>query len=479
MKSVNESGSCLYLRGGLTILNSNTILSRYVDTPLDLKLSFEIQFVLSTNGCVLEYNHNATPYVERNGDIFFDHFSKEMRDQAYLFIRDILHQTDVIEKTLWQKNGEHVNVIKYRGMMVNRRILLTGIEIQNIAKPLTRMIPPTAEFIFKALNISVLIYDFNKNRLYCNDKDLIKKGKTAESTEEKGQSSVLPVIENMHEEIIANKTSSQRFHVNEESLYHIQGLYLSDWKQIIYLIDNRTRSDEFDSLIKHGQQMESVSHLAAGFAHELRNPLSVIRGFIQLSGLTNNIGKYYNTILSEIDRMNNIVEDFLSLSRKTSRKDKHIPFKLFQSLIPLIRSECILRKIDFHYHFERTTRLLYIDGSMIKQIVLNLLRNSVEAFDPDQEKKAFQLTTKMADDSYVITVKDNGPGMEESVLEQLGKPFFTTKENGTGIGLPLCKKIVEDHHGSFSIESKLGEGTTIIFSLPFPKIPIEDIETNS
>ncbi len=432
--------------------------------PIDPKMSFEIRFVLSSNGLILEYNNNGEPFVENNGTVFFDHFSKEMKDQAYLFIKDILHQTDLVEKTLWQKIGDTVKIIKYRGKVKNHRIYLNGIELNTFGKRIDRSMPPAVESIFKAINIAVVIYDFDKNRLYSNDERLIyKKTDDAEASTE----SLISVIDKMHEDVLQKKTSLQRFHVKEENLYHIQGLFLPDFDQIIFLVDNRTRSAEFDSLIKHKQQMESVSHLAAGFAHELRNPLSVIRGFIQLSGLTNNIGKYYNTILSEIDRMNHIVEDFLSLSRKTSRKEKHLPFDLLQSLIPLIRSECLLREIEFIYDFQKTDQALYIDGAMIKQIVLNLLRNSVEAFNPDQEKKKFHIMTKVCSKGYLVSVSDNGPGMEKSVLEQLGKPFFTTKENGTGIGLPLCKKIIEDHHGDFKIESILGKGTTITFSIPF------------
>ena len=450
------------MRGGLYILYSESIVSNYIDMPIDPKMSFEIRFILSSNGLILEYNHNGEPFVENNGKVFFDHFSKEMKDRAYLFIREILHQTELVEKTLWQKIGDTVKIIKYRGKVKNHAIYLNGIEINNSGTSVEESMSPSVECIFKAINIGVLIYDFEKNRLYSNDERLISRNESDGST-----ASIVTVIDQMHCEVLNKKTSVQRFHVKEENLYHIQGLYLADLNQIVFLVDNRTRSNEFDSLIKHKQQMESVSHLAAGFAHELRNPLSVIRGFIQLSGLTNNIGKYYNTILSEIDRMNHIVEDFLSLSRKTSRKEKHLPFDLLQSLIPLIRSECLLREIEFIYDFKKTNQALYIDGAMIKQIVLNLLRNSVEAFSSDQDKKCFRIKTRACEDCYIVSVSDNGPGMEEAVLEQLGKPFFTTKENGTGIGLPLCKKIIEDHHGDFKIESKLGKGTTITFSIPF------------
>lgn len=280
--------------------------------------------------------------------------------------------------------------------------------------------------------------------------------------------SIINIIHEMAADIRKSKNSIQRFHIYGKTLYHVQGFYNEHSDIVTFIIDNRARSDEYDSLLQQQQQLESVSHLAAGFAHELRNPLSIIRGFIQLSGLTGNVDKYYQTMISELDRMNEIIDDFLSLSRKTPKKELYEPAAFFQSLIPLIRSECLLKNVELSHCFEYTEKQLRLNKSMVKQIILNLLRNSVEAFHKGQEYKSFSIKGEIKENMYCITVSDNGSGIKQDVLEQLGKPFFTTKKNGTGIGLPLCKKIVKEHHnGEFNIESEVGKGTIITISLPF------------
>lgn len=425
------------------------------------ELSFEIRFRVAPKGNIIESNHNGHELIKANGAQLFYHFSKASRHQVFLFFKEMIRSVEVIEKVLYQKINGETKKVRYRGRFDGQDVLLVGYEMdedrndQSISPVLQK-----SESVLNVLNLCVLVFDKNNHMAYCNS-TFIK-----DSLGSTNDRSIIDAIEDMTREIRNKKKLIQRFHVYAETLFHVKGLYIEEGEEILFIIDNRTRTDEFDSLMRHKQQMESVSHLAAGFAHELRNPLSVIRGFIQLSGLTNNIEKYYQTILSEIDRMNNIVEDFLSLSRKASRKKLQIPSELFQSLIPLIRPECLLRQINFVYSFGKTPKKLFVDDSMIKQIILNLLRNTVEAFEAGGDNKYFEIRSKAVGNHYHITVSDNGPGMNQAVLDQLGKPFFTTKENGTGIGLPLCKKIVGDHQGEFLIESAIGKGTTITLILP-------------
>ncbi len=248
---------------------------------------------------------------------------------------------------------------------------------------------------------------------------------------------------------------------------HYRGKFINGNIQLVGQQQNW--GERIDGILKHKQQMESVSYLSAGFAHELRNPLSVIKGFIQLSALTGDIDKYYQTITSEIDRMNGIIDDFLSLSRKSPKKAEYQPHELFESLVSLIRAECLLQSIELDCRFEPSNRQLSLNKSMIKQIILNLLRNSIEAFEENQKKRHFYIYGTVDASGYKIEVSDNGPGMKQEVIDQLGKPFFTTKESGTGIGIPLCKKIVLDHGGQFHIDSTLGQGTTVTLFFPFSK----------
>ncbi|KYG32060.1 sensor histidine kinase [Alkalihalobacillus trypoxylicola] len=212
--------------------------------------------------------------------------------------------------------------------------------------------------------------------------------------------------------------------------------------------------------------MEAVSHIAAGVAHELRNPLSVIKGFLQLAQLTNDFQKYYDTILAELNRMNAIIEDFLSVSRRKMDRKLQSPVQIMKSLVEIMKAECLLHDVEFAMNLKETALLINVNESIIKQIMLNLLRNSIEAFGKSNQNRKFKITTAICDNEYFILVKDNGKGMPEEVLKQLGKPFFTTKESGTGIGIPLCKKMIEDHGGTFKIESTFNVGTTVILSLP-------------
>lgn len=249
-----------------------------------------------------------------------------------------------------------------------------------------------------------------------------------------------------------------------------EGFYLCAKKlnndYIFIAIQDRTYEKKHEQLLLQKMQLESVSHLAAGVAHELRNPLSVIQGFIQLSRITNNFEKYYDTILSEINRMNQIIEDFLSISRKKPEKKYLKPKDLLDSLKALIESECLLHGIDFDYKLYDNDGYLYVNEGMMKQVMLNLLRNTIEAYDKDTKDRYFRLHAGKDDDKFIMLIEDNGPGMSEQVMASLGEPFYTTKETGTGIGIPICQKIIKEHDGEFFIDSKQNQGTKITIQLP-------------
>lgn len=265
---------------------------------------------------------------------------------------------------------------------------------------------------------------------------------------------------------ITEKTRQEDDFEEEDSLFRIRAVPFFADAAVYLIFEDRSLQKQFENLLTFHHQMEAVSHIAAGVAHELRNPLSVIKGFLQLAQLTNDFQKYYDTILSELNRMNGIIEDFLSVSRKKIDRKRQSPVQIMESLVEIIKAECLLHNVEFHLELTETTKLVNVNESMVKQVMLNLLRNSIEAYGESNTNRALWIETTMTEDEYVIHVKDNGKGMPESVLNQIGKPFFTTKESGTGIGIPLCKKIIEDHGGAFRIESTYNVGTTVSISLP-------------
>ncbi|MCM3712859.1 HAMP domain-containing histidine kinase [Alkalihalobacillus oceani] len=268
------------------------------------------------------------------------------------------------------------------------------------------------------------------------------------------------------EETIQTKKRQEDDYEDEEANYRIRVAPYVAEESLYIILEDRSLQKQFEHLLTFHHQMEAVSHIAAGVAHELRNPLSVIKGFLQLAKLTNEFEKYYDTILSELNRMNGIIEDFLSVSRKKIDRKRQSPVQIMESLIEIIKAECLLHDVELNIELTETTRLVHVNESMVKQVMLNLLRNSIEAYGEANKNRTLWIGTKMENDHYVVYVKDNGKGMPESVLKQIGKPFFTTKESGTGIGIPLCKKIIEDHGGSFKIESTYNVGTTVTVTLP-------------
>lgn len=237
-------------------------------------------------------------------------------------------------------------------------------------------------------------------------------------------------------------------------------------KTYYVLLEDLSMQQKFEELLTFQHQMQAVSHIAASVAHELRNPLSVIKGFLQLSHLTCDFQKYYNTIISELNRMNIIIEDFLSVSRKKNNKKWQSPTNLIRSLAELMRAECLLHSVELKVEMDLSYSVCYVNESMFKQVMLNLLRNAIEAYDGNASYRFLQVRSKEVGEFVYIEMIDNGKGMPDEVLSQLGNPFFTTKEKGTGVGIPLCKKIIEDHGGRFTITSETNIGTKVEMVLP-------------
>ncbi|GGE47004.1 PAS domain-containing sensor histidine kinase [Pullulanibacillus camelliae] len=430
------------------------------------EITYEVRLLLSVDGEILKVNQRGMKLLEQNGKYFYDHCIPSHRHSLLQMLHELTKGNSLIEKRFHLKTEGQIKEYSFRGRSAAEGIYLVGLETHHSLKQSSfDRLESIAESIFNALNIAVFILDRHNNVIYYNDV-LKKEGRFRRNFTKLGGRPIIRVMKEMAADIRQSSKDVRRYHLYDKTLYRVYGIYNNHTDMITFIIDDRAGSDEYDNLLLYKQQMESVSHLAAGFAHELRNPLSVIRGFIQLSALTDDIEKYYKTILSELDRMNDIIDDFLSLSRKAPEREAQQPYEFFQSIVSLIRSECLLRNIKLVHDFQRVSAQLLLNRSMIKQVFLNVLRNAIEAFDDNQTDKRFSLKGRVVDKYYVITVEDNGPGMEREVLDQLGKPFFTTKEKGTGIGLPLCKKIIQEHNGHFEISSELGSGTTIKISLP-------------
>lgn len=206
-----------------------------------------------------------------------------------------------------------------------------------------------------------------------------------------------------------------------------------------------------------------IGEMAASIGHEIRNPLTTIRGYIQLFQRKDNFLVYTETldvILSEIDRANSIILEFLSLAKNKSFNFKSCNIgPIVSGLLPLLQADGIRVGCEVELQL-RNTPNIYADEDSIRQIVLNLVRNGLEAMS-----SGGLLTIKIYEqsDRVVLEIKDTGCGIEEHILDKIWQPFFTTKESGTGLGLAVCYRIAERHGAMMSIQST-PKGTSVAVS---------------
>ncbi|WP_409270225.1 two-component system sensor histidine kinase NtrB [Neobacillus sp. SCS-31] len=242
-------------------------------------------------------------------------------------------------------------------------------------------------------------------------------------------------------------------------------------------ISLNTLNHKIDELRALNDAREEIGKLAAGIAHEIRNPLTIVKGFLQLLlPELKELGKerYASMSIEEINRANEIITEFLSATKHPSNvKTRTSINQLVKEVILLYESECILRDIRLVASLSEVDYTFILDASQFKQVFINMLKNAIEAIDlaSHSHRRKIEIFTKTKKDAFIIGIKDNGCGMEPDTVNRLFTPFFSTKPDGNGLGLNISKKIVEEHGASIQVESKAGSGS--LFSISFPiKIPI-------
>ncbi|MEJ8303447.1 ATP-binding protein [Saccharibacillus sacchari] len=222
-----------------------------------------------------------------------------------------------------------------------------------------------------------------------------------------------------------------------------------------------TEIERMRTELEHMNRLSMIGQMAASVTHEVRNPMAVVRGYLQLlqKKTPADYDHYYEVVLQELDRATGIIDDFLSLARTQPDLSETRSLSLVvKELMPLLQADANLRGQTLRLETDGTTEAMPMHSGEIKQLVLNLSRNAMEAMDDQGE---LVVRVEESEDSFRLRVTDNGPGIPEEKIEQVRQPFFTTKERGTGLGLPLCAGIAERHGGKLTIESEPGKGTEV------------------
>ena len=234
---------------------------------------------------------------------------------------------------------------------------------------------------------------------------------------------------------------------------------------MVFVVFVKHNRKQYEQELKRLSNIELIGQMAAGISHEIRNPMTTIRGFLQLLKEENNYEKhnnYFNLMVEELDRANSIITEFLSIGN-TKKSDLQMLDlnSIIHDIIPLI-------KIDTHNQNKyiqvdtNDVPALLLNRNEIRQLLMNLYRNGLEAMSTG---KTLTISTyKEGQNCVVLAVRDEGKGISPEVLEKLGTPFYTTKDNGTGLGLGVCYAIATRHNAKIEIQTG-SEGTTFLLNL--------------
>jgi two-component system nitrogen regulation sensor histidine kinase GlnL len=249
----------------------------------------------------------------------------------------------------------------------------------------------------------------------------------------------------------------------------------------VLIIRDLSRVRELEETVRRADRLSMLGTLAAGLAHEIKNPLGGIKGAAQLLALElpgdSPLQEYTAVMVREVERVNGIIEELMDLARP--RPPQLSPVDLAQMLgdIVLFQKEAYRGKtIEFALNLDPSIPPLRGDENLLTRLFLNLVKNAAEAIE---RQGRVEVVTKVASQYHlnrpgsrpvpfiVVEVHDDGRGIPPEELDNIFTPFYTTKSQGSGLGLATCQKIVNEHDGFLKVESAVGSGTTVTVSLPF------------
>ncbi|WP_404449607.1 ATP-binding protein [Sutcliffiella horikoshii] len=239
---------------------------------------------------------------------------------------------------------------------------------------------------------------------------------------------------------------------------------------LIYTVEKLIiANQQFDETL-YLDKLSTVSQMAAAFAHEIRNPITTVRGFIQFINSDTkdeNLKQFAPLILDELDRTNKIITNYLTVARPTNFTLSHIDVnKALQDSVDLLRPFGSYRNVSIDLQLEGE-HYIYSDEQHLKQALMNIIKNGIEAVEEEQGGYLKILKRPSDEKGQVeITFVDNGIGMSEEQLEKIGLPYYTTKTKGTGLGSMITNRLIHEMKGKILYESKVHSGTTVTVLLP-------------
>ena len=251
-----------------------------------------------------------------------------------------------------------------------------------------------------------------------------------------------------------------------EILIEVMFLYLVAYA-IIILVDKTEEVLKLHMNIKEIKHNEQIHTSLFQITHEIKNPIAVCKGYLDMFDKDNpeHFKKYIPILKDEINRTLLLLEDFLAMNKVKINKDIVDINLLIEEVIKNIDMLCHKNNIKLTSKIIDDDIYINADYNRLTQVFINLLKNSVEAI-PKDKNGIININEKLKNNKLIITIKDNGKGMSKELLNKIKEPFYTTKQKGTGLGVSLSEQIIKAHNGTLNYESKEGEYTKVIITMP-------------
>ena len=237
------------------------------------------------------------------------------------------------------------------------------------------------------------------------------------------------------------------------------------------MIDSLREKELVEAKLRQAQRLSALGNLAAGVAHDVRNPLNAIK--LLSSHAAGNLpggpgspaAKALNTIRAEVDRLENIVSSFLSLAKERQlAPEPQVVDDLLRECLHLIQRDAESRGVQLTENLRSGKRELLLDPRQFNRAVLNVLLNGLQACESGGR---IRLSSRLTDRACEIEIQDDGPGLPKDAADRVFEPYFTTKAGGTGLGLSITRGIIEEHGGTIELYSLEGQGCQVLITLPF------------
>jgi two-component system CheB/CheR fusion protein len=387
---------------------------------------------------------------------------------------NVLHTNLELEKEIQSKDGKwySIKMLPYRTMdNRNEGVVITLIEITESKKA-------SEELLILSYSIQqspgcILITDLDRKIKYINTKYTEQTGFLIDDLMDSTLELHSDLLDenkikdiwnqvNLGSKWVGELTNNKK---NGESFSEMVSLLpiLSKQGEILhYLRISEDMTDQKNTLemLHKSEMLSAVGQLAAGIAHEIRNPLTALKGFTKLLDRNTDKKNYTQIMLAELDRIETIISELLVLARPQKLNfEKYDVIQILNDVIVLLDPQALLNNVEIVTKIAHEIPPIICIQNQLKQVFINLIKNGIEAMPHGGD---LIIKVRMTENNDIwMSFTDHGVGIAEDKIAKLGSPFYTTKDDGTGLGLMVSYKIIENHQGSMDIRSVLGKGSTV------------------